>query len=198
MRRKDFLRTEPSFFQEVARRCPVGYLGLLTPGGFPRSVALNFAACEDRIYFHGALAGQKFQILDQKPAVGFTMAWELSTIPSSWIGPRYACPATQLFQSVEIQGAAEVVIDRAEKAAGLQALMEKYQPEGGFDPIEPTAALYQKTLVETGVFRITAQSWTGKERLYQEKPEAFRRKIMAHLKERGRPLDLLTIAAMEA
>ena len=61
MRRDDFLREDVEFFQEVAERCQVGYLGLITKAGIARSVALNFVVVDEAIYFHGALAGEKLK-----------------------------------------------------------------------------------------------------------------------------------------
>ncbi len=196
MRRDDFLREDVEFFQEVAERCQVGYLGLITKAGIARSVALNFVAANEAIYFHGALAGEKFEILSKNPRVGFTMAWELSYIPSNWIGPEYACPATQLFKSVEIEGRGLVVDDLQEKALALQALMEKHQPGNTFRKITGDEKIYLKALAETGVFRVDVESWAGKVRLYQEKPLRFQEAIVGKLKERGTEVDKDTIFEM--
>lgn len=196
MRRDDFLFTDDVFFNQVARNCQVGYLALITADGYPRSIALNFVATEKAIYFHGALAGEKFDIISTGTPVGFTMAWELSYIPSNWIGPEFACPATQLFKSVEIKGQCSVVTDLSEKAAGLQALMEKHQPEGNYLSFSPEEKMYKKALQHTGVFRVDMESWQGKARLYQEKPQDFQAKIISKLKERGLPVDLETIIEM--
>jgi len=196
MRRDDFLFTDDAFFESVSQSCPVGYLALVTADGFPRSVALNFVSSGKTIYFHGALAGEKFDILSSDIPVGFTMARELSYIPSHWTGPDFACPATQLYKSVEIKGHCSVVSDREEKAMGLQILMQKYQPEGIYRPITTQEKIYRKAMSQTGVFRIEAVSWTGKSRLFQEKPPVFREKIISLLKERGQPLDQETILEM--
>ncbi len=197
MRRGDFLRTDPEFFALVAKRCQVGYLGLVTEEGYPRSVALDFVAIGETIYFHGALAGEKHDLISAGGKVGFTMARELSYIPSSWSGPRYACPATHLFQSVEIKGRCKPVRESDEKARALQALMEKYQPEGGHDPIRAGEKIYRKALEETGVFRLDSDSWTGKWRLFQEKTREFQTRIRERLAERDAPLDRITLAEME-
>jgi len=196
MRRDDFLHTDDAFFQQVARRCPVGYLSLITADGYPRSIALNFAAKDQAVYFHGALAGEKFDLLSSGVPVGFTMARELSYIPSNWTGPEYACPATQLFKSVEIKGRCAVVSDLSEKALGLQVLMEKYQPEGSFRPIKADEKMYLKALQQTGVFRVDVESWAGKSRLFQDKPETFLEKVISKLEERGLPVDLETVVEM--
>ena len=197
MRRIDFLRQDDEFFQEVAQRCQVGYLGLMTKEGFPRNIALNFVALNKAIYFHGALAGQKFDLLSNNPQVGFTMAWELSYIPSNWTGPDYACPATQLYKSVEIQGQGVVVEDGHEKAHALQALMEKHQPGDTFRQITGDEKIYRKALAGTGVFRVDVESWAGKVRLFQEKPAYFRDLIIGKLKERGAEIDFITASQIE-
>ncbi len=197
MRRDDFLQQDEEFFQEVAHRSQVGYLGLITEEGFPRSIALNFVAVQENLYFHGALAGQKYDLLTKSPLVGFTMAWELSYIPSNWTGPDYACPATQLFKSVEVYGRGAVVEDGIEKAIALQALMLKHQPEDSFREITQDEKIYRKALAGTGVFRIDRESWAGKVRLFQEKPRNFQDKIIAKLKDRKSEIDLMTIVEIE-
>ena len=63
MRRKELAATEPEFFATVAGRAPVGYLALPLPGGDLRAVALDFAAVGQSIYFHGATAGQKYDVI---------------------------------------------------------------------------------------------------------------------------------------
>ncbi len=197
MRRSDFLRTDDPFFQIVARHCSVGYLSLITDDGLARSVALNFVSDGKILYFHGALAGEKFDLINRNPVVGFTMVRELSFIPSHWTGPEYACPATQLFQSVEIKGSCSEVQDPTEKAHGLQVLMLKYQPGETFVPLTAQEKIYQKALRQTGVFRIDPVSWKGKERLFQEKPADFRHQILAKLEQRGLPVDSETMKILK-
>lgn len=198
MRRAELESRDPALFQEVSRDCLVGHLALLTAGGHPRSVALNFAAVEQTIYFHGALAGEKFDLIAAAPLAGFTMVKPYSTIPSHWLSPRNACPATQYFKSVEVRGRCLPVEDLAEKAAGLQALMRKHQPEGGYDPITAEAPAYRQALLHVGVFKVEPQSWTGKVKFGQNEPLHVRRKIVRALLERGGPLDGATAAEILA
>jgi nitroimidazol reductase NimA-like FMN-containing flavoprotein (pyridoxamine 5'-phosphate oxidase superfamily) len=63
MRRQELACDDPALFREAADRCEVGYLGLVTADGTPRVVPLNFAALDTTIYFHGALAGEKHDLL---------------------------------------------------------------------------------------------------------------------------------------
>ncbi len=196
MRRDELSSQDPALFNTLASECIEGYLSLITASGFPRGLALNFAAMGQMIYFHGALAGEKFELIKAGPPVGFSMVQPLSVLPSHWFSPTSACPATHLFRSVEIKGHCRLVEDLDEKARALQALMEKYQPDGGFKPITASDKLYRKALESVGVFRVAPESWTGKVKLLQEDNEKGVLNIMKLLRERGTEVDLLTVQLM--
>jgi len=197
LRRSELESFDRTLFVELANSCEVGYLSLVTVAGYPRAIALNFAAIGETIYFHGALEGEKFELILANPRVGFTIVKAYSYIPSTWSAPRYACPATQFFKSIEIKGTCSAVEDPAEKARGLGALMVKHQPEGGFDPIDPGVPVYAKALEGVGVFRVVADSWTGKVKFGQNEPEKLRRIFVEKLRERGGVVDEETAREIE-
>lgn len=196
MRRHELATDDAAFLHEVAAGAEVGYLSLVTPDG-PRAVALNFALARGAVWFHGALAGEKFDALADGARVGFTMTKPYSLIPSYWSAPAHACPATHFFKSVEVRGHCEPVAEPATKAIGLQALMEKYQPEGECTPISADLKMYRGALENVGVFRVAIESWTGKRKFGQNEPDRLRRKWVEKLRERGRPLDLATAEEIE-
>ncbi len=196
MRRDEFLTTDPAFLGELSDECPEGYLALdssSAPGSFPRAIPVNFALDGDRIYFHGALSGDKFERIGEGTAVGFSIVRPYSLLPSTWMSRGdSACPATQLFLSIEVSGRCESIEDPVEKAQGLQAIMLKYQPEGGYRRLTTEDSAYTASIRGTGVFRIAIESWTGKVRMAQEKSPEFRQKLLSKLRERGLPIDLAT------
>jgi nitroimidazol reductase NimA-like FMN-containing flavoprotein (pyridoxamine 5'-phosphate oxidase superfamily) len=197
LRRSELESTDLALFRDLAESCEVGFLSLVTAAGYPRAIALNFAAIGETIYFHGALEGEKFELILSAPRAGFTIVKAYSYIPSNWSAPRYACPATQFFKSIEIKGTCSVVDDPAEKARGLGALMAKHQPEGGFDPIDPSVPVYAKALQGVGVFRVVPDSWTGKVKFGQNEPEKLRRIFVEKLRERGGVMDEETALEIE-
>lgn len=197
MRRSELESRDPALFEELARDCAVGYLTLVTADGRPRSIALNFAALDGDIVFHGALSGEKFTLMTAGPRASFTMVKEYSCIPSYWSAPGHACPATQFFKSVEIQGRAIVVEDPGYKARALQALMEKMQPEGHYVPLDHTLPMYRGALQKVGVFRVITGTWTGKLKFGQNEPPQLRRVFVEKLRERGAPVDLVTADEIE-
>lgn len=197
MRRHELASNDPALFAELASRCEVGYLGLLTDDGTPRVVPLNFATVEQDIFFHGALAGEKFDLLRASPRVSFMMALPYSVLPSYWLAKGYACPATHYFKSVDARGTCAPCDDVVEKARGLQALMQKYQPEGQYTPITADNPLYTKALRTVGVYRIAVESWTGKVKFGVNEPEKVRHTMISRLRERGEARDLETADEIE-
>jgi nitroimidazol reductase NimA-like FMN-containing flavoprotein (pyridoxamine 5'-phosphate oxidase superfamily) len=198
MRRRELASDDPALFAEVAGSAEIGHFVILTPDGWPRAVAVNFCAVGERIYFHGALAGEKHAAVAAGDArVGFMMYLPYSMIPSYWSAPGHACPATQFFKSVEVKGRCTVVADPAEKAVALTALMQKYQPEAGYDPIDPADRRYARAVADVGVYRIDPESWSGKVKFGQNEPSRLRRRFVAELRARGLPLDLATADEIE-
>ena len=197
MRRDELASQDDELFAELTGEVMVGYLGLVTAAGVPRSIALNFAALGKDIYFHGALGGEKFELLQHDPAAGFTIVKEYSYIPSNWSAPRYACPATHFFKSLEMKGTCGPIDNPVEKAAALQALMEKHQPEGGYNRIDATVPQYAKALAHVGVYRMRCESWTGKVKFGQNEPEKLQQIFVTKLRERGGLTDEATACEIE-
>ncbi len=196
MRRRELESTDPAVFAEVAADAEVGWLGLVVADGAPRVIPLNFAAVDGVVYFHGALEGEKFALVSEGGPCSFAMAKPYSLIPSGWSSGTHACGATHLFKSVEIRGRCEPVEDPDEKAAGLQALMEKYEPGGGYEPVAADTSMYGRALREVGVFRVSGP-WTAKVKFGSNEPVKVRLAWIAGLRERGAPLDLATAAEIE-
>jgi hypothetical protein len=83
-----------------------------------------------------------------------------------------------------------------EKARALQALMEKYQPEGGFDEIRADDPIYSKALRGVAVFRVSG-AWTAKVKFGVNEAEKHRRLWIEKLRERGEDRDLATALEIE-
>lgn len=197
MRRHELESHDPKLFSELARRCEIGYLALVTADGTPRAVPLNFAAVEQTIYFHGAAAGEKSDLLQAGPRVSFMMALPYSLLPSHWMAKDYACPATHYFKSVDARGTCAPCDEAIDKARGLQALMEKYQPEGRFKPITADDPIYAKALRTVSVYRVAVETWSGKVKFGGNETVSVRRAMIERLRERGEPRDLETAREIE-
>jgi len=189
-------KTNATFLQ-IAAEASVGHLGIITPDGYPRVVPVNFVAVGETIYFHGAIRGEKFLAFHDRPKVTLSIDIPYALVPSYWRSEKYACPATQYFKSALVKGRGVIVEDADEKARALQALMEKHQPEGGYETIDPAVPHYAKALEHVGVYRVRCDSWSGKIKFGQDEPEKLQRTFIEKLRERGGPMDEATALEIE-
>ncbi|WP_079909878.1 pyridoxamine 5'-phosphate oxidase family protein [Paenibacillus sp. 32352] len=198
MRRKEFEMMDKKETELFLQEMSFGVLGTIGEDGWPELTPLNFVYYEDRIYFHGSKIGQKMKNLKREARVTFAVAKEYAIIPSYFLDPRLACPATAYFKSVLIKGTAEMVEDAGEKAGALQAFMRKLQPEGGYEPIDPSDSDYASQLKATGVVRIRVSEMSSKYKFGQNLTEPRFTQVTDGLQQRGGTWDAETLALMNA
>ena len=196
MRRSTFHMKEEDEIQQFLEEMSFGFLGTHGDDGYPHMTPLNFVYHEGAFYMHGSRAGQKMKNLRQNERVTFAVAKEYSLIPSYWLDPVLACPATAFFKSVFVRGEAVVVEDLAEKAAAFGAFMRKLQPEGGYEPFDPEHPQYAKELKAVAMIKIVVEDMTAKFKFGQNWPEERTAHVAEELRERGRPLDAETAELM--
>ncbi len=178
----------------VLDRVEYGTLAL-SVDNVPYAVPVNFVRIEDTIYFHGALSNKKMKILAKNPRVSFSVVEEYALIASFFSSTEgLACPATQFFKSVSIEGNVEIVEARDEKAMMFEALMQKLQPEGGYKPFSDEA--YDKAIKSTVVMKIIPTEIRAKFKLGQHLDDQRFTMIVKHLEERGTEVDRETVALM--
>lgn len=127
-----------------------------------------------------------------QPAVVSAYA-AVATLPSYFFDPVLACPATTYFKSTMAHGRLLAVEDAELKARMLQALMEKYQPEGGHAHLVGDAAVYHKELKSVRVFGLRIEQVTGKCNLGQDRPLERTMNAVRGLYRRGAPGDVQAI-----
>jgi len=194
-RKRVFQITDKSIINEVLDKAEYGTLALSNKDE-PYAVPLNFVRIEENIYFHGALKNKKMKMLEQNPHVSFSVVESYSIIASFFSSTEgLACPATHFFKSVSIDGVAEVVSNREEKAMMFEAMMQKLQPEGGYKPFSNEA--YDKALKATAVVKIVPTTVSCKFKFGQHLDEERFDMILEHLKERNSDIDNETIEMME-
>lgn len=190
MRRKEFEVKERERINEVLKTAEIGYLSFNGPDGWPRVTPLNFFY-DGRILWHGAIAGERFDCLKHDPRATFVAVSAQLYLPSHLLSEENATAATAAFKSVLVRGRCQSIEDPEEKCSVLNRLMEKYQPEGRFKKVSPKDPMYEKVLRATGVYALTAEEVSGKFKFCQNKSKEDRQKIVAKLKNRGLPVDLM-------
>ncbi|WP_457747855.1 pyridoxamine 5'-phosphate oxidase family protein [Sulfurimonas sp.] len=162
----------------------------------PYSIPLNFVKIDNSIYFHGAKKGKKISILKSNAFASFSVVKSYSMIQSYFSSnDEFACPATQFFKSIVIDGKITFVDEYDEKVRALCALMEKLQSEGGYKPL--TQDIYKKNIDATCVYRLQVENLRAKFKFGQHLSQERFEMIIEHLATRGDDADKVTIEAMK-
>ncbi|MBT8243376.1 MAG: pyridoxamine 5'-phosphate oxidase family protein [Nitrosopumilus sp.] len=141
----------------------VGRVASIDENGFPQIIPMNFVFLNDAVYMHSHVKGEKLDNISRNNKVGFEADRELEFLPSYFEDPHNASLADTLYISVVIKGIGTFVTDRVEKTLALNGLMEKYQPEGFYDPIKSD----MRVLDAVTVIKITPESLHGKYKIGQ-------------------------------
>lgn len=158
----------------------------------PYALPINFVTKDEAIYFHGAKKGKKMEFIKTNANASFSVVESLSLLPSYFSNDKGdACPATQLFKSVTMEGVIHFVEEYDEKVGALQALMEKLQKEGSYIPLHH--AMYEKAINATAIFKLIPKTLTCKAKLGQNFTEERYQRVAKHLGERGSEKDLATL-----
>jgi nitroimidazol reductase NimA-like FMN-containing flavoprotein (pyridoxamine 5'-phosphate oxidase superfamily) len=142
----------------------VGRISSIDNNGFPQIIPMNFVFLNDTIYVHSHTKGEKLDNISRNNKVGFEVDRELEFLPSYFEDPTDASLADTLYISVVIKGIGSFVADREEKTLALNGLMEKYQPEGQYEPIKSD----MQVLDAVTVIKVTPKTIHGKYRIGQD------------------------------
>lgn len=175
----------------VLRRQRHGHLAGHSTTHGPVVRTLHHAILDNDLYFHGRPRGIKRAMLD---ATGvFECVDVIAPIPSYWIDPVRACPATTYYRSVQVSGHLSEVADRDLKARVLAALMDRLQPEGRHSDVNSESAEYRAAINGLLVFRLRTSDISGRINVGQRHGEATMDRVLRGMWERGAPGDLAAI-----
>lgn len=172
--------------QETGRICSVD------SNGYPQIIPMNFVFVEDAIYMHSHTKGEKLENIKRNQKVGFEVDRSLEFLPSYFTDPVDASQADTLYISVVIKGKASIITDRNEKTLALNALMKKYQPEGGYEPIKPE----MQVVDEVAIIRVVPISIRGKYKIGQHLDKKSRLELALKILERNSPTAENTVKIM--
>jgi len=185
---------DKSIINEILDKAEYGTLAL-SVNNTPYAVPLNFVRIEDSIYFHGALKNRKMKMLSKNQRASFSVVENHSLIDSDFsTNDGLACPATQFFKSISIDGSVEMVEDKKEKIVMFDALMKKLQPKGGYKSFNDE--VYDKALKATAVYKLVADNISCKFKFGQHLNEERFEMVVRSLEARGTQVDKVTIKIM--
>ena len=170
----------------------VGRISSIDVNGFPQIIPMNFVFLNDAVYIHSHVKGEKLDNISKNNKVGFEVDRELEFLPSYFEDPRNASLADTLYISVVIKGLASLVSDRDEKTLALNGLMEKYQPEGYYDPIQSD----MRVLDAVSVIKIIPQTLHGKYKIGQNMNSKDRMNLAQKILKKNSPTAKSTLKIM--
>jgi|GEM_PF-179961 len=194
--RKAIYRGTPDEGRAILARADAVQVAMVGDDGRPILRTFNAVVAGDVLAFHGAPAGEKMEGVGRPVVVAAHET--VASIPSWFIDPLRACPATTYYLAAQAHGVLRRVDDPARKALLLEALMQKYQPEGRYTPIGARDPLYRKQVQGLLVVEVNLDDVACKTKLGQNRPPHERERILEHLWRRGGPGDVRAIALIVA
>jgi hypothetical protein len=169
-----------------------GRIASMDENGYPQIIPMNFIFIDNVIYMHSHTRGEKLQNIQKNDKVGFEVDKNLEFLPSYFSDPNDASLADTFYISVVIKGKATIVTDKNEKTLALNGLMEKYQPEGGYEPINTQ----MNVLDEVAVIKINPNSIRGKYKIGQNLKNDAKIKLARKIFERNSVTSKNTLEVM--
>lgn len=197
MRRKEFEISETKEIQEILDSCEYGVLSLVDLSNKPYAVPISFFYYENNVYFHSAKNGKKVDIIRENSTACFIAVKPFSFLPSYFKDEKFACFAGQAYASVYFEGKVIEIKDKNKKCEYLNILMKKYQPEGGYDPIEAENANYAKTIENVILFQLQTSFISAKFKFDQHRSKEDNKDLVSKLRKRGTKVDLETSKLIE-
>ena len=97
-----------------------GVLALVGDNGFPITIPISFVYKDNKIMFHGAIEGQKFELIQKEPKASFCV------VTKDDIRPEFI---TSLYESAIVFGTVRQIKDDEAKMDCLISILEKYMPQ---------------------------------------------------------------------
>lgn len=158
MRRTDREITNLNEMIDVMKTCEVCHVGFFDDE-YPYVVPMNFGiqvnGCDVTLYFHGANAGKKHDLIKKNNKVAFAMECTHGIVTGREVG---ACECTMEFECIMGTGVIDYV-DDTDKLEALHTLLDHYNVfEGsGFH-------FHDEVIPRTSVLRLKVNDLTGKKR----------------------------------
>jgi predicted FMN-binding regulatory protein PaiB len=167
----------------------LGRLVTVSGESHPHIGLYPFLFLGDRIEMHLHRKDEQLADLRAHRKCAFEVDEIHGTIPSHWVHATNAMFATAYHRAVIFECEAEISEDHGVLAAQQQRLIQHYQPDGGHKPVSAEHAMYRGPFNEIAALTLTVRARKVKWKLAQNRDRATREKLIANLRQRGRPHD---------
>lgn len=198
--RREIFRGPDDHARALLARAPYVHLATTAPDGAPILRVVHGVLVDGALCFHAAPAGEKTLALGRAAVASYEEV--VAEIPSTFLDAERACPATTLYESVQVKGTLRAIDDVVVKARVLSALMARFQPDGGHAPVDPAhpryEELYARAVRGLLIVALPLDVVDGKRKLAQNKRPDEVARILAGLWRRGSDGDARAIEQVRA
>jgi N-acetylglutamate synthase-like GNAT family acetyltransferase/nitroimidazol reductase NimA-like FMN-containing flavoprotein (pyridoxamine 5'-phosphate oxidase superfamily) len=159
--------------------------------GSPLARTFTAVMVDGAICFHCGNKGEKLGLIDQR-VIAFAEDI-VAQVPSYWVHPSMACPASTYYLSAQAEGVVREVHDLERKARMLSVLMERFQPEGGYTPIVAHDSKYTGIIKTLVVCELVPERVSARHKLGQKRSGREITRVLEGLWARGGRGDLRAI-----
>ena len=141
--------------EAMLKQAQVGRLATVNRRGVPVIKPVNFLYVDGRVYIHSSKKGEKIEDIRRGSPICFEVDEPIAYVAAE--GP--ACKSNFYYRSIIIHGKARLIIRQEEILRILEQMMEKYQPESGYEGIS------EEIVKKTAIIEISVEEATAKENL---------------------------------
>ena len=183
--------------RDFVTRQDLGRLVTVSAEGQPHIGLYPFLFLGDILEMHLSRQDEQFADLRRHVKCAFEVDELHGTVPSHWTHASNAMFATAYHRTVIFECEAEISEDPGVLGAQQQRLMAHYQPEGGHKPVSAEHAMYRGPFNEIAAVTLRVRARKVKWKLAQNRDRKTREKVIANLRERGRPGDAAAADALQ-
>jgi predicted FMN-binding regulatory protein PaiB len=184
----DRYQIEPALAETFVAGQRHGTLIATPPDGHPQASLLPFVKRGEEIELHCVQEDPTFAALRQNPRVTFLVSDFLAFSRHDWVDPDDAGRATLHFRAVQFECQASYATEPAAVAAALRRLLEAYEPDAGYEPIQD-GVFYGERLRRLAAVRLRVLRWQAKFKVGPAGPVETKRSVASQLRTRDLPGD---------
>lgn len=159
----------PHMVQQFLRQRPFCLLITQEERGPPVTGLFNPLVESETIYLHLHFQDPQLKQLQQNGEATLVFSDYHGYVPSYARDPEDASFATMFYRFVQVRAQPQLIEDLQESASILDRMMQHYQPEGGYRPLQDNLEFYGSSLRMIRVVRFTAKSLQSKWKLGQNR-----------------------------
>lgn len=194
---KQHEQTENTEIKRLIEHQPTALLITFSEEGAVHLGIYNILFQNDLFFLHIGRTDEQANDLEINSKCVLVFQDILSVIPSYWIDERYGGAINQFFRYAEFHCEAKRIENGEEMTNILQPMLDRFQKERLYDPLDPSADIYRDKFQAICCIELTPHSFRTKRNVGQTKPFTAFTNVISRLRLSGETTDARTADEME-